>query len=328
MMHCCRVRRWKSAARVAVACGLVLAMLTVLSNTSARAEPKKHYWATSLHWTIDSGILQGLREAVARGEVGWLDIAPRAPVQTRIGGVNLIFYHVGGNCRIGADCDRFPASQPPTDGWGESERTVDLNDPQVRNIVVADLVKIVQLADQVAAKGSTVGVHVDNVHRLDAEGLAVLFNEYLRAVEAAKQQGLVSKARKIGYIAKNIPHVFRRALDRKLLDAAPLYQVNENARLLQDGTLDRGSRAAQQLGRRYGIPVFLKTFGTDVAYDTVEKGNPVKVYVSEEMTRKMALLPDITGAAWSADEARYQPTLFAQGAAVREVAFPYVGRID
>jgi hypothetical protein len=306
----------------------VLAVLTLLASAGAQAEPKKHYWATSLHWSIDSGLLQGLREAAARGEVGWLDIAPRAPVPTRIGGVNLILYHVGGNCRIGSDCDRFPASQPPTDGWGESERTVDLNDPTVRKIVVADLVKIVQLADQQAAQGSTVGVHVDNVHRLDAGGLAALFNEYLQAVEAAKQQGLIAKTRKVGYIAKNNPHVFRTALDQKLLDAAPLYQINENAKLQQDGTLDRGSRVAQQLGRRYGIPVFLKTFGTDVAYTTVEKGNPVKVYVSEEMTRQMAVLPDIAGAAWSADEARYQPTLFAQGAAVREVAFPYVNRVD
>jgi hypothetical protein len=35
------------------------------------------------------------------------------------------------------------------------------------------------------------------------------------------------------------------------------------------------------------------------------------------MTRRMAEMPNVAGAAWSSDEAHYQPTLFAQGAAVR-----------
>jgi len=104
--------------------------------------------------------------------------------------------------------------------------------------------------------------------------------------------------------------------------------INENATLSQDGMLDRASRAAQELGRRYGIPVFLKTFGTDVAYTIEQNGRTVKVYVSQEMTKQMAQLPDIAGAAWSPDEARYQPTLFAQGAPVREVTAPYLSRVD
>jgi hypothetical protein len=34
------------------------------------------------------------------------------------------------------------------------------------------------------------------------------------------------------------------------------YQINENARLRQDGTFDHDSRTAQQIGREYCIPVF------------------------------------------------------------------------
>jgi hypothetical protein len=129
----------------------------------------------------------------------------------------------------------------------------------------------------------------------------------------------------IGYIAKNNPDAFREALDHRLLAAAPLYQINENATLSRDGMLDDDSRVAQQTGRRYGIPVFLKTFGTDVAY-TIEQ-NQVTVHVSQEMTRRMAQLPYIFGAAWSPDEARYQPTLFGQGSPVRPVRFPYPSRL-
>jgi len=44
------------------------------------------------------------------------------------------------------------------------------------------------------------------------------------------------------------------------------YQINENARLRRDGTLDHDSRTVQQTGREYCIPVFLKTFGSDAAY--------------------------------------------------------------
>src|SRR6185312_2415481 len=113
--------------------------------------------------------------------------------------------------------------------------------------------------------------------------------------------------RTTGYIAKNNPRGFGRALDQMLLEAAPLYQIYENATLSQDGTLDRGSRAAQQNGERYGIPVFLKTFGTDVAYTTEQGGKRVDVYVWQDMTKQMAQLPDISGAAWSPDERRYHP---------------------
>jgi hypothetical protein len=46
------------------------------------------------------------------------------------------------------------------------------------------------------------------------------------------------------------------------------YQINENARLRRDGTLDHDSRTVQQTGWKYCIPIFLKTFGSDVAYAT------------------------------------------------------------
>jgi hypothetical protein len=46
------------------------------------------------------------------------------------------------------------------------------------------------------------------------------------------------------------------------------------------------------------------------------------------MTKQMATLSDISGAAFSPNERRYQPTLFAQGAALRQVWFPYRGRVE
>ena len=97
--------------------------------------------------------------------------------------------------------------------------------------------------------------------------------------------------------------------------------------LSQDGELDDDSRVAQDIGRRYGIPVFLKTFGTDVAYTTRQDGDEVDVFVSQDMTKRMAQLPNIAGAAWSPNERRYQPTLFAQGSAVRPALFPYGSRL-
>jgi hypothetical protein len=314
--------RFRSPFRLALAAGIALAALPFCRAGEAAAEPKKQYWATSLSGTVDSGILQGLQDAVARGEQGWLDVSRRASDPARAPGINLILYHVGGNCRIGDDCRRFPASQPTRDGWGDSERAVDLADPPVRAIVIADLMRIVQSADQIAARGATVGVHLDNVHRLDADGLAKVFNEYLQGVEALRKEGLIGRDRAVGYIAKNNPAAFARALEERSLAALPLYQVNENATLGQDGRLDRNSRVAQETGRRYGIPVFLKTFGTDVAHVLEQNGGPARVYVSPEMTRQMAQMPDIAGAAWSPDERRYQPTLFAQGAAV-EGPLPY-----
>jgi hypothetical protein len=53
------------------------------------------------------------------------------------------------------------------------------------------------------------------------------------------------------------------------------YQINENVRLRQDGTFDHDSRTAQPSGREYCIPVFLKTYGSDVAYATEAAGDKV-----------------------------------------------------
>ena len=194
-----------------------------------------------------------------------------------------ILYHVGGNCYIGDDCDRFPNSQSTGDRWGNTERAIDLEDPEVRRIVVEDLVAIVRRGDEVAPEGAIVGVHLDNVHKLDAQGLADIFNEFLAAVEAARQQGRISKNRKVGYVAKNNPGRFKRALDENLLIAPPLYQINENALMDADGALDRQSQTAGEIGRRCGIPVFLKTFGSDVAFKDDRDGSTV--YVTESMAR-------------------------------------------
>src|ERR1700736_1883732 len=101
-----------------------------------------------------------------------------------------------------------------------------------------------------------------------------------------------------------------------LLNAVPLYQINENATLSQDGTLDEQSRVAQEIRRQYCVPVFLKTFGTDVAYTNDRDGAKENVYVSADMTSQMAEMPNISGAAWSINEARYHPTIFVQGSPV------------
>ena len=305
---------------------LVTGGLLLAWQISANRIAKKHYWATSLASTVDDGLLQGLTEAVERGEVGWLDVDPKFPVPPLTPGINLILYHVGGNCYIGRDCDRFPASEPTGDRWGDKERSIDLNDARTRKIVIDDLVGIVQRGDRLAGNGAIVGVHIDNVHTLDADGLARLLNDYGLAVEAAKQQGLIAKTRVAGYIAKNNPQAVRTALDRGLLYAAPLYQINENATLNQVGVLDSSSRVARRIGRRYGIPVFLKTFGTDVAYAVTQGGQSTTVMVSPDITRRMAKVANIAGVAWSADEASYRPTLFAQGAPVPAVLFPYRNR--
>jgi len=285
------------------------------------AEFKKQYWATSLAGAVDDGLLHGLYEAVARGEVGWLDVDPKHPIPPLALGINLIFYHVGGNCYIGPDCDRFPASQPTGDRWGNTERIIDLDDPAARKIVIEDLIAILRQADESAPAGSIIGVHLDNVHNLNAQGLADVFNDFLRAVEAARLRGLISKTRKVGYIAKNNPDAFKEALEHGLLNAPPLYQINENAKLNQNGILDDASRIAQEIGRRCSIPVFLKTFGSDVAYSIVQDGSKMTVYTSQEMTRRMAQMRYISGAAWSADERNYHPTFFAQGSPVRQVPF-------
>ena len=282
-------------------------------------EAKKHYWATSLSRAVDANIMRGLYAAVARGEIGWLDIDPKRPIAGLAPGINLVLYHVGGNCYIGPDCDRFPSSEPTDDRWDEKERRINLSDPATRKIVIEDLVGIVERADKIALATASIGVHVDNVHKLGAQDLATLFNEYIAAVAAAKDQGRISKTRKTGYIAKNNPQGFKRALDEKLLASAPFYAINENAILREDGRLNGPSLIAQAIGRCYGIPVFLKTFGSDVAYEIEQqdpKQDPIEVHVTPEMAREMARLPHIAGVAWSADEGRYHPTEFAQGSAV------------
>jgi hypothetical protein len=297
------------------------AMLLVSCASHASEAPKKQYWATSLSGAVQANLLQGLHAAVARGEVGWLDVDPQHALPEDLRGINLVFYHVGGNCYIDSDCDRFPSSEDTNDQWSKTERAIDLDDSATRKIVIDDLVSLMQLADHLAPKSSVIGIHVDNVHRLTAEGLAELFNEYLRAIEVAKLSGRISKNRIVGYVAKNNPSGFMQALDQRLLRAAPLYQINENARLHEDGSLNGASRVAQEIGSRYGIPVFLKTFGSDIAYKIEEDGASHDLFVSPDMTARMADLAAIAGAAWSSDERRYHPTLFFQGAAVGPVRY-------
>ncbi len=305
----------------ALAVALAMSLLLVAFVRGAPGELRKQYWATSLSGSVDDALLSGLYEAVKRNEVGWLDIDPANVIPPLEPGINLILYHVGGYCYLGEDCDRFPSSEPTGDRWGNSERRIDLEDAAARKIVIDDLVAIVQRGDEVAPDGSIVGVHLDNVHRLGAEGLAKIFNEFLEEVEAARQQGRISKARKVGYVAKNNPKGFRQALEQKLLVAPPVYQINENSRLDRDGMLDDASQIAQEIGRRCSIPVFLKTFGSDTAYTIEQNGDEVTVDVSREMARQMAQMPNISGVAWSADEGSYHPTLFAQGSPVRQVPF-------
>jgi hypothetical protein len=315
-----RSARMSAGAVVGVA--LAIGALSMHPVAGAAAEPKKQYWATSLAGPVDDTLLQGLYDAVAHGEVGWLDVDPGHAVPPLTPGINLILYHVGGNCYDGADCDRFPSSEATGDRWGDKERVIHLEDPATRTIVVDDLVTMVQKGDELAPEGSVVGVHLDNVHRLSAQGVADVFNEFLKAVEVARQQGRISKSREIGYVAKNNPKVFKQALDQRLLDAPPLYQINENARLSEDGVLNSASRLAQEIGRQYCIPVFLKTFGSDEAYTIGQDDDQQTVYVSEEMTRRMAQLPNISGVAWSVDEGRYHPTIFVQGSPVPQGRLP------
>ena len=284
---------------------------------AAAQDMKKQYWATSLARTVDDGLLRGLDAAVARGEIGWLDVEPKHNANLRLRrGVNLIFYHVGGNCYIGDDCDRYPDSEDTGDRWGDNERSLDLEDEEVRDILIADLVGLVRKADKIAPAGAVVGVHVDNVHKLLADGLADLFNEYLAAVEKARREGSISKDRKVGYVAKNNAAQFQRALTEKLLKTPPLYQIQENAELDQDGMLDfrlahRGrDRAAlqypgvpQDVRQRRRLHLPRRRGGQGVARHGGEDGAE----------------PHISGVAWSRDESSYRPTLYVQGAPVRQL---------
>jgi hypothetical protein len=308
---------------IVIAGALAIGLLLIYSLTGTAGELKKQYWATSLTRAVDDSLLQGLYKAVARGEVGWLDVDPEHPIPPMAPGINLILYHVGGNCYTGSDCDRFPSTEPTGDRWSNTERLIDLSDQAARKIVIEDLVMMVRQGDEVAPDGSIVGVHLDNVHRLSAQGLADVFNDFLKAVETARHQGLISKSRVIGYVAKNNPKAFKQALDQRLLDVSPLYQINENARLSQDEILDSASRLAQQIGRQYCIPVFLKTFGSDVAYTMQQDGDQENVYVSEDMTRRMSQMPNISGVAWSVDEGSYHPTIFVQGSPVPHAPLPF-----
>ena len=36
----------------------------------------------------------------------------------------------------GDDCRRFPSSEPTRDRWGNSERAINLNNPETRQIVI------------------------------------------------------------------------------------------------------------------------------------------------------------------------------------------------
>jgi len=192
--------------------------------------------------------------------------------------------------------------------------------------VVRDLVALVRQADEIAPDGAIVGVHTDNVHRLSAAALANFFNAFLTAVDAARLQGSISKTRQVGYVAKNNPKAFQQALEQRLLEVKPLYQINENASLNQDGTLDRGSRLAQDLGRQCGIPIFLKTFGSDVAYTVEQDDEKIDIHVSQDMAREMAQKPNISGLAWSVEEENYHPTMFVQGSAVRQAPTRFCGK--
>ena len=62
----------------------------------------------------------------------------------------------------------------------------------------------------------------------------------------------------------------------------PLDGVLHEPPFIVDGTLDRASRIVQQIRRQYCIPVFVKTFGSDVACATEQDGDEVRVFVVEE----------------------------------------------
>ena len=47
-------------------------------------------------------------------------------------------------------------------------------------------------------------------------------------------------------------------------------------------------------------------------------GRKAPILITREMAARMAVLPDIAGVAWSADEGSYHPTLFVQGSPVAD----------
>jgi len=58
------------------------------AKVGAPVSAKKQYWATSLSGIVDETILAGLREVVARGEIGWLDIDLNYPIPPLEPGIN------------------------------------------------------------------------------------------------------------------------------------------------------------------------------------------------------------------------------------------------
>lgn len=173
-----------------VRAALTIGTILVFASPAETEELRKQYWATSLSGAVHDTVLQGLYEAVTRGEVGWLDVDWQNGIPKMHRGINLILYHVGGNCYTGSDCDRFPSSEPTGDRWGKTERVIDLSDAAARKVVVGDLLKLARHADEIAPAGSIIGVHLDNVHKLDARGLADVFNEFLKNVKAAQDRDL------------------------------------------------------------------------------------------------------------------------------------------
>src|ERR1700730_5710804 len=156
---------------LAVRTALTIGTLLLVALPARSQEFRKQYWATSLSGAVHDTLLQGLDEAVTRGEVGWLDVDWQNGIPKMRRGINLILYHVGGNCYTGSDCDRSPSSEPTGDGWGKTERTIDLTDAAARKVVVDDLLKLAQHADGIAPASSIICVHLDNVHKLDRRGL-------------------------------------------------------------------------------------------------------------------------------------------------------------
>ena len=288
-------------------------------------EWKKQYWATSLARTVDDEVLAGLYEAVARGEVGWLDVDPKFPIPRLTRGINLILYHVGGNCYIGDDCARFPASRPTGDRWGGSERSLDLTDPAVRKVLIEDLVAIVRRGDDIAPEGSIVGIHLDNVHKLDAQGLADMFNEFLAAVEVAREQGRISedpqgRLHREEYSQPLQPGDRRRPAQR----AAALSDQRECPPEREGGPRPaladrRRARAALQ---HPGVP-------QDVRIGCRVRAGWRRSAVSRKRWRgRWRSFRTSRASPGRPMKSSYRPTLFAQGAPVRDVPFGSANRCD
>src|SRR5262245_33789606 len=67
--NCTGMRTWRIGAFGALALYGALAVGTSCLRPAAAEDFKKHYWATSLSRSVDDAVLQGLYEAVARGEI-------------------------------------------------------------------------------------------------------------------------------------------------------------------------------------------------------------------------------------------------------------------